>query len=391
MRMIFRLAPALCGAVLASMACCGAARAGSFSTLYTFTGPDGSQPQGGLSTDGTLLYGSVPLTTSATGTVFSLSLSGQLTKLHDFTSKAGGGPNSVPLLLGKYLYGSADAGTAGSQGSDFRVATGGGGGVLYSFGEVSGDGTYPVGGLISSGKLLYGATSAGGTYGAGTIYSVTQSGKETVIYSFVGGSDGADPQGGLLALNGLFYGTTANGGYVNQCKQRYYRGCGTLFSVTPAGVKTILHTFQNGKDGGIPMATLISDGTSLFGTTSAGGPGSCAIAKNGACGTVFSVNLDGTNFQVLHSFSGDDDGAGPESPLIEIAGILYGTTPLGGPGGAGTIFSLDPVAKTETVLYGLSGDEGYPSSGLLSLSGSFYGETYGDGQQGLGTVYQFTP
>ena len=46
--------------------------------------------------------------------------------------------------------------------------------VLYSFGDFSGDGESPVGGLIQTGNgNFYGTTSAGGTSGFGTVFDFT--------------------------------------------------------------------------------------------------------------------------------------------------------------------------------------------------------------------------
>ena len=59
---------------------------------------------------------------------------------------------------------------------------------------------------------LYGTAWSGGTYGAGTIFTITPSGAYTVLYNF-DGPHGSNPNGGLtLANDGNFYGTTYHGG-----------------------------------------------------------------------------------------------------------------------------------------------------------------------------------
>jgi uncharacterized repeat protein (TIGR03803 family) len=58
---------------------------------------------------------------------------------------------------------------------------------------------------------LYGTTTAGGTSGFGTLFSITTAGTYTVLANFT--SETQFPYGALLQdTNGLFYGTSKNGG-----------------------------------------------------------------------------------------------------------------------------------------------------------------------------------
>jgi len=61
-------------------------------------------------------------------------------------------------------------------------------------------------------RVLYGTTSEGGTYGEGTVFSLSASGAERVLHSFGNGYDGAEPMAGLTAVKGRLYGTTYMGG-----------------------------------------------------------------------------------------------------------------------------------------------------------------------------------
>src|SRR5215469_624020 len=89
--------------------------------------------------------------------------------------------------------------------------------------------------------------------------------KETVLYSFLGGSDGASPQAGLIKdKTGNLYGTTYYGGGTG-C---YGDGCGAVFKLAPDGTETLLYAFQGGADGESPQAGLIMDKSgNLYGTT----------------------------------------------------------------------------------------------------------------------------
>src|SRR5437867_3586224 len=113
-----------------------------------------------------------------------------------------------------------------------------------------------------------------------------------------------------------------------------------LTSALEAQTFTTLHNFTQGDDGGIPSASLILSGNTLYGTAASGGS-----AGNG---TVFAVNTDGTGFTTLYSFSArstnssvgytNSDGAGPQAGLILSGNTLYGTAPFGGSSGFGTVF-----------------------------------------------------
>lgn len=81
-------------------------------------------------------------------------------------------------------------------------------------------------------RVLYGTTSAGGGagcyygIGCGSVFSLTTSGKESLLHRFAGGSDGGSPSGRLLYANGMLYGTT------NQFPGSSGSD-GTIFALTP--------------------------------------------------------------------------------------------------------------------------------------------------------------
>lgn len=75
--------------------------------------------------------------------------------------------------------------------------------VLYSF-QNTPDGSYPAAGLTRFGKILYGATGAGGANRYGTVYSITLKGAETVLYSFQNTPDGNLPISALTNVHGTF-------------------------------------------------------------------------------------------------------------------------------------------------------------------------------------------
>ncbi len=150
-------------------------------------------------------------------------------------------------------------------GTVFKITTSGKETVLHSFGGSSrDDGGEPEAGLINLNGTLYGTTSVGGKNATGTVFSITTSGIETLLYSFkvFGSGDGANPEAGLLNVKGTLYGTTSYGGTF---------GYGTVFSITPSGKETVLHSFGGSGDGNEPFAGLINVKGTLYGTTTSGG------------------------------------------------------------------------------------------------------------------------
>jgi uncharacterized repeat protein (TIGR03803 family) len=150
--------------------------------------------------------------------------------------------------------------------------------VLYSFAN-GGDGQGPEGLIEGSDGNLYGITLGGGAYSAGTAFKVTKGGLEAVLWTFGNGADGRNPDAApLLGLDGNFYGVTGNGGA---------NGIGTIYRLTPSGSETVLWSFK-GIDGEDPFSTLTQgpDGT-IYGTTYRGG----ASGGTGYGGTVFKLTM----------------------------------------------------------------------------------------------------
>ena len=120
-----------------------------------------------------------------------------------------------------------------------------------------------------------------------------------------------------------------------------------MFSLDPAsGSETVLYSFcaqQNCADGAAPLANLINVDGVLYGTTLIGGITGCST--NEGCGTVFSFEPGTGAEQVVYAFCSQQscaDGAYPEAALIAVNNMLYGTTEGGGAWGDGTVFALTP-------------------------------------------------
>jgi uncharacterized repeat protein (TIGR03803 family) len=127
------------------------------------------------------------------------------------------------------------------------------------------DGSSPRAGLLQAGDgNFYGTTTAGGTYGGGTVFKITPGGTLTTLYSFcVKAGCPVYPWAALVqGTDGNLYGTTSSGGANPD---------GVIFTMTLAGKLTVLHSFD-GSDGGAPYAKPIQATNGIFyGTTAEGG------------------------------------------------------------------------------------------------------------------------
>jgi uncharacterized repeat protein (TIGR03803 family) len=386
------------------------AQAQKFKVLRTFHGPDGWAPFGRLVRDQAgNLYGTTEgggrgkcYGGYTCGTAFKLDKTGKQVWLHSFDLKNGMNP-LVGLLRDKAgsLYGTTSLGGDTTCyklgcGTVFKLDQNGKEKLLYSF-KGTPDGFITTAPLIQDAAgNFYGTTQNGGASGGlGTVFKVDKTGKETLVYSFAGGTDGSDPSAGLIRdAAGNMYGTTFNGGGTS-CEF----GCGTVFKLDSNGAETVLYRFQGDTDGANPDGRLLLDATgNLYGTTVQGGNGGCSVGQG--CGTVFKLDAS-WHETVLYRFTGGADGQFPHAGVVrDRAGNLYGTTIFGGTGAdAGVVFRLD-AAGVETVLHSFTGgsDGSEPFGGLLRGSdGNLYGvaESGGDTNcfppSGCGVVFRLTP
>jgi uncharacterized repeat protein (TIGR03803 family) len=205
---------------------------GTFNPPYTNS--DGAFPEGGVILSGNTLYGPTLCGgSSGCGTVFALNTNGTgFTNLYSFTGGSDGAfPYAGLILSGSTLYGTALLGGTNRTGTVFAVNTDGTDfRTLHIFTatnappHTNSDGAVPYSGLILSGNTLYGAASAGGSSGKGTVFAVNTDGTGfTTLHSFTGGRDGATPYARLMLSGNTLYGEAYYGGTY---------GDGTVFSLS---------------------------------------------------------------------------------------------------------------------------------------------------------------
>jgi uncharacterized repeat protein (TIGR03803 family) len=321
---------------------------------------DGIYPAGGLLLDSAgNLYGTTAQGgTYDDGTIFKVTPSGAETSLYCFgPNQSGAGPESALIrdTAGNFYGTTPGGGNVNNGGTLFKVSLAGVYTLLHPFGH-KGDGSLPLGPpVMSTGGTLYGTTSKGGTNGCGMVYEQTAAGKYTMLHQFA--TDECTPTGNLLRTNaGAIYGATSE----------------TLFTISATGVESTLYSFVGITPGYIvrstaggffgPFNAAGSEGVwnwangddntiNFTGVTDEVLAGPVVIFQNNVYGASYNTGLSdgGTVYQfdpetglnmILYTFP---EGTMPMGGVIADAeGNLYGTTWGGGTYGYGTVFKLTP-------------------------------------------------
>jgi uncharacterized repeat protein (TIGR03803 family) len=382
---------------------------GSGGTLY---GTYGSTPTAG---SGGGIY---KINTDGTGFVVVKTFGGSL-------SPDGSNPRA-PLYCASdgFFYGTASSGGSVNRGTVFRINPDGTGFVVIkAFAADGSEGSVPASPLCEDDTgVLYGTCGSGGAFqiGLGTLYKLARDGTGFAVLKNFTATDGYVPLTcPLLAVNGAIVGGTTRGGGSDH---------GTLFKVQADGNGyTVLKHF--GAPNGSLTLTPVTEGTSgvLYGSTRSGG-----VSNEG---TLYKVNTDGSEFQVLypfsktvqgsvtqsvlvgsdgylyspstelfrlnpdgtgrtvlHHFNGSPDGESPSALIEGSDGVLYGTTILGGSTSSGTVFRINRDGSGYNIIhdFSVSEPEGQGAYGKLTegSDGFLYGTTYFGGGNGGGTVFR---
>lgn len=375
------------------------------------------------------------------------------TILHNFTGADGAGPYAgITFDQRGRIYGTTTVGGSHQEGLVYRLIHEGEGWLLspiYSFGSQANDGQAPYARVVfGPDGLLYGTTSSGGAFGAGTVFSLRPPATacttalcpwvETILYSFTGGSDGAYPQFGDLIFDQAnnIYGTTLKGGNP---------GAGVVFKLVRSDsgwTESVLWNFTGGNDGAFPYGGVIFDNAgNLYGTDFGGSDGFGVVYElsptqsgwnettlhtfgaegNGAGGLIMDgqANLFGItggfesgfyggnvaayelapqngnwSFTLLHNFGGEFP-TPVAAPTIDSQGNLYGPLAGGGSLQDGELFKL-VLSGNQWIyssLFQFDGSDGRAPFGpvVFDSNGNMYGTTYIGGTNDGGTVWELTP
>ncbi|HEY5259474.1 MAG TPA: choice-of-anchor tandem repeat GloVer-containing protein [Rhabdochlamydiaceae bacterium] len=315
------------------------------------------------------------------------------TGLFSFTGATGSFPGTGPIgtfvLSGSTLYGVARNGGAGGNGVLYSYNTANDTYTeLVSFTDVSGlfPGFAPNSVIPSaSGTVLYGTTYQGGVTNLGVLYSYDLgTNTYTELLNFTGASGaflGQNPISNLVLVGSTLYGVASGG-----------LGSGVLFSYNlGSNAYTLLVEFSGttGSFFGSDPNSLVLSGNTLYGTTITGG------ASN--FGVLFSYNLVTFMYNALINFTGTSGaalGQAPNGPLVVSGSTLYGTTQAGGINGLGAAFSYDITTTTYTPLFSFTGSSvsfpgDTPEAGLSMLGTVLYGTTNAGGNSGDGVLFSY--
>ncbi len=179
------------------------------------------------------------------------------------------------------------------HGTIFKMnADGSGYQVLHNFSGVA-DGQGYHSSIVYGGSVLYGITGEGGSVAGsgGILFQMNTDGSGfQVLHNFTGAiGDGAYSQAGLTLSGSALYGISGRTSVTP----------GAIFKMVPGGAFQSLHSFSQIANADMTptgFERLLVVGSTIYGTSESGG-------SNGA-GAVFSINTDGSNFQLLHSFDG---------------------------------------------------------------------------------------
>ena len=349
-----------------------------FTLLRKFDDDLAIKPYGPLVLHGDTLCGSAFTFDPYESVVYSVKTDGSDPRiLHRFSNGETRGWVSRELTLaGDRLYGTTDGDGEHKKGTVFAVNTDGSNfTVLHSFKDDLKDGTRPRGKLVVQGTNLYGVTHFGGSGedSEGTVYAMNTDGSGFRLLHSFEYEKGCAPANLWLHKDTL-YGVTSEGGNDDVGVAFSIATDGTEFRVlhhlslsdrtrwfdlaayedsvlaigagvvrrSPMDISAlfaldmqtgrlrVLHEFVGGADDGHRLNDARLVGDTIFGTTDGGGPANC--------GTVFSIQTDGSNFRLLHAFD-KKTGMSPEG--VTIAGsTLYGATPLHDGKNRGTVYSL---------------------------------------------------
>jgi uncharacterized repeat protein (TIGR03803 family) len=326
--------------------------AGVASVVHSFdpsTG-DGDQPDGLiLASDGNFYGTTMGGGSNDWGTVFKMTADGTESVLYSFKGypSDSAGASGVFQAGDGTLYGTSDFGGTYNKGTVFKVSPSGSETVLYSFGSVANDPAGVISALVEGDDSnFYGVSELGGTSDLGAVFRITPEGILTLVHSFTGGSNDGNVgfgSGLLKGSDGNFYGTASGHGP---------NGDGIVYKLTPAGVETIVHAFGPSTSSGIgsfPQGTLSEDPNgNLYGGTQGGGYprtvcGNEGCSNSGSSGTIFEITAAG-NAVLLSNFGPSAaDGTNPSGPPIQGQdGSLYGVTTNGGADDGGVFYKITP-------------------------------------------------
>ena len=359
----------------------GFAQADGFRVLHTLSGNDGSGIVGNLATDGSTIWGTTGIGGQesdgayGSGTLFSINPDGSNFQLVHALNVGGIGADSSVTVVGTKLFVTVFGGTGSA--SMYSVDKNG-----SNYQDIPNQFQY-VFGLTQVGSTLYGSGEDPDPHGDSfdySLFSMNLDGSNLrILHAFTPQSADA-PSGLFTQVGATLYG-------VNFGQNGMASEPPSIFSMNLDGSNLhALHTFNAVANNPFPqLPQLLSPQLTVVGSTLYG-------TSFGNTNSLFSMNLDGSNFQILHSF--DNDGIEPTAGLTLVGSTLYGTG-TGGSSALGKLFSINLDGSNFQILHSFTDAEGSNPTGLTLVGSTLFGATQYTGTDANGfdtggTIFAYT-
>ncbi len=316
---------------------------------------------------------------------------GGITVIHSFAGPDGADPHAgLTLDSSGNLFGTTYAGGSAGKGTVFEIVHGTNAvTTLASFTGAKGNanGAIPYDGVtVDSSGNLFGTTEQGGAYGYGngsagygTVWEIAHGTTTLTTIASFNGTNGLAPIGGVTV--------DSRGNLFGTTLEGGTAGAGNVWEIA-AGTSAIvsLASFTEVNPiGGLPWGNVTLDAAGdIFGTTEVGGVG--------GAGTIWEIAAGTTTITTLASFTGTGtNGANPLCQLsLDSSDNLFGTTNSGGTGSEGTVFELAHGSGVITTLAQFNGTNGGGPGNIVTLdsSGNLFGTAYAGGANNAGTVWE---
>ncbi|MEQ9298786.1 MAG: MBG domain-containing protein [Cyclobacteriaceae bacterium] len=231
--------------------------------------------------------------------------------------------------------------------------------------------------LEASDKLIYGVSYRGGANDKGFIFRSYADGRNYQAIKVFDGTDAQFVNGDLIEASDGKLYGTSSVGSTTVTSE------GTIFRLDRDGSNfEVLRYMNRSNDGDQLDAGLVeaSDGF-LYGTTAIGG--------NHDRGTIFKISKEGTNFSVVYHFN-TAAGCCTSTRLVEYNGKLYGLNGIGGGFGNGAVYSYDLTTGVYAGEGGIPNNIGFGvDNNFIISSGFLYGQTTMGASNNKGSIFKF--
>lgn len=342
----------------------------NFSTIFTFDNSDRGSAPVDFDIYGNMIYG-VAMTGGYPlpyGLIYKMKTDGTGFETWEFDFY---NPYPYPwsiVISDNVIYGTTTAGGTYKKGVLYRINTDFTGfHVLYDFNFSF---KYPRYFIIISGDMIYGNATDFETGSSSVTFKIKTDGTG---YATLKVHDGSISSGKLLLFNNYLYGLTYDQGTTEPAK---------LYKIKTDGTGYVkLHDFNSSENGRYPYCSLNIIGTTLYGTTRRGGFNNS--------GMLFKINTDGTGFKNLYSFT-KENGWDVTNTMVQNGSSFYGATDLGGINDLGTLFRINTDGSGYSKMFDFADSlNGFGTYGLILSNDTLFGVTSGGGAYRAGTVFTY--